>query len=175
MTDATQPQSRSHGWLDSLAIGMSLICAVHCMVTPVLMVLLPVLATTFWAHKDFHMWMLLLVLPTTTTAIFLGCRKHKDLAVAALSFLGMTLLVSVAMYESLFHSTLVQNEHDHCIYCAQRELGDIFNTTTLVNILGAVFLTSAHARNFLLCRRAHCCHESPQRKWAKPICLVHDA
>ena len=79
---------QSHGWLDKLAISMSVICAVHCLVTPLIVTLLPIISTTFWVHENFHLWMVFLVVPTTTAAVFMGCRKHKDKPVAALSALG---------------------------------------------------------------------------------------
>ena len=93
MNISTPKQPIASGWLDSLAVGMSLICTIHCMITPILLTLLPTLLTSVWIHKDFHLWMLLLVLPTTTTAIFLGCRKHRDQLVILLSAMGLALLI----------------------------------------------------------------------------------
>ena len=77
-------KGHGHGWLDSLAISMSLICAVHCLLTPVLIALLPIISTTFWVHENFHLWMVFLVVPTTSLAVFMGCRQHKDKFVAML-------------------------------------------------------------------------------------------
>jgi len=59
----------NHGWLDTLAVGMSLLCAVHCLLTPVLLVFLPILGGTFWVSNNFHLWMLLLVLPATLSGV----------------------------------------------------------------------------------------------------------
>ena len=159
MTTQTKSQSPTHGWLDSLAIGLSVICAIHCIVTPVLVAVLPVVASTFWVHKDFHLWMLLLVVPMATLSLFLGCKKHKSRLVMMWGLLGLGVLASVALYESLFHSTLVLQEHVHCVHCTLRQSGSLLNSTNLANVVGAIFLTSAHARNFLLCRKANCCHE----------------
>ena len=53
-------------WLDRLGVGMALICAVHCLLTPVLIVLLPIIASSFWVDSEFHLWMLLMVVPLTT-------------------------------------------------------------------------------------------------------------
>ena len=83
---------RSYGWLDSLAIGMSMICAVHCLLTPLLIVFLPIVATTVWVHEDFDRWMILLAVPTTSAAVFMGCRKHKDKAVFILKHDRLNLL-----------------------------------------------------------------------------------
>ena len=86
----------SHGWLDSLAISMSVICAVHCLVTPLIVTLLPIISTTFWVHENFHLWMVFLVVPTTSAAMFMGCREHTDKAVACLGSGGLSFIVLVA-------------------------------------------------------------------------------
>ncbi|MEM6551669.1 MAG: MerC domain-containing protein [Planctomycetota bacterium] len=93
-----------HGWLDTLAVGASVVCAVHCLVTPVLLVALPVLATTFWVDANFHLWMLGLVVPTSAVAVFLGCRKHKDKVVVGLCAAGLAILAGMALYESSVHA-----------------------------------------------------------------------
>ncbi|MDF7801223.1 MerC domain-containing protein [Pontiellaceae bacterium B1224] len=153
MTTQTKVHSPSHGWLDSCAIGMSVICGIHCMVTPVLIAVLPVLASTFWVHKDFHLWMLALVVPMAAFSLFVGCRKHKSKMVMGLGLTGLGCLVSVAVYESFFHAV----SGAHCALCAQEEAGSLLNPATLVNLVGAAFLTAAHTRNFLLCRKEKCC------------------
>ncbi|MDA0750833.1 MAG: MerC domain-containing protein [Verrucomicrobia bacterium] len=159
MNTDTKSNCQTNGWLDSLAIGMSLLCAMHCLLTPVLIVFLPILATTFWVHENFHMWMVLFVVPTTSAAVFMGCRKHKDKAVLILSMLGMALLVSVASYEVFFHSELGLQETAHCPHCAVKGQGSIFTPSTLLNVMGGMLLASAHVRNFLLCRKSRCTHD----------------
>lgn len=158
MFKATIFNRGTSAWLDSLAVGMSMICAVHCLITPVVIGVMPVLATTFWTDQHFHLWMLLLVVPTAAVALFLGCRKHRDRLVVLFGALGLTVLSAVAVYESLIHSTPVLQEHVHCAHCAKREAGNLFTGATAANMVGAVFLTAAHVRNFLLCRQAKCCH-----------------
>ncbi len=159
MNRESKTQSVSYKWLDSFAVGMSLICAVHCLITPLLIIALPLLATSFWVHKNFHLWMMLLVLPTTTLAVFQGCKKHKDKLVILLSGSGMALLLGVALYESFLHGSNTIAEQAHCNSCLEREGGNIFNITTLANIFGGLLLASAHVRNFLLCRDANCKHD----------------
>ncbi|MEM1158649.1 MAG: MerC domain-containing protein [Verrucomicrobiota bacterium] len=151
--------NHSGGWLDSLAIGMSLVCAVHCLITPALLVLMPILATTFWVHQDFHLWMLFLVLPVTGVAFFLGCRKHKDRIVLFLGGMGLTLLVGVAIYESFIHAGFNATGHETCAHCLGNETSKVLNTAIMTNVLGGAFLLSGHARNFMLCRRLRCHHE----------------
>lgn len=147
---------RSYGWLDSLAIGMSLLCAVHCLLTPILIVFLPIIATTFWVHQDFHLWMVLFVVPTTSAAVFMGCRKHRDKAVLILSMLGLVCLVSIAGYETWLHADSNATEAPHCPHCVAQSKQAWLTPGTLINVLGGMLLASAHGRNFLLCRKSSC-------------------
>ena len=68
----TQLASHHHhwGWLDRLGMGLALVCAIHCLLTPVLVVCIPLIATSFWSDESFHLWMLALVLPLTTASMF---------------------------------------------------------------------------------------------------------
>jgi hypothetical protein len=156
----------SHGWLDTLAVSMSALCAVHCLITPLLLIAFPLLATTFWVHQDFHLWMVFLVIPTTSVAMFLGCRKHKDKLMLLLSALGMGALVFAALYESFFMAAPVEAaEVAHCALCASQAdpaemqtQGSSHASTLYINLAGGLLLASAHVRNFLFCRRASCRH-----------------
>lgn len=163
----------SGGWLDRLAILMATICGVHCLLTPVLLLVLPLLANSFWTNTNFHLWMLFLVLPTTALACFSGCRKHKDKRVAVFALVGVVLLVTATLME---RSSLLgaQRDGDHsvvdtesCGSCcgstveleegsAMRHAGVSLSSFTVLNLLGGLFLFGGHWRNFRLCRKAQC-------------------
>ena len=147
---ACSTEKHKHAWLDKLAISMSMLCAVHCLITPVLLVALPILSTTIWVDKDFHLWMIGLVIPTTTLAMFMGCKKHKDKWVAIMSALALTILFSLAIYEAFFV------EAPHCEACAGE--ASIWNAVTFLNLFGGALLASSHVRNFLLCKSTKCSH-----------------
>lgn len=83
--------------LDKFAILLSGVCLVHCLLTPVLVTLLPILTTSVLLDDSmFHKLMLWLVLPTSLVALFLGCRKHKKWFIAATGALGIAILIGVA-------------------------------------------------------------------------------
>ncbi|MGZ0656700.1 MerC domain-containing protein [Coraliomargarita sp. W4R53] len=154
---------RSHGWLDHLAIGMAAVCAFHCLLTPILVIALPIIATSFFVHEDFHVWMILLVLPTTSFAIFMGCRRHKDRWVAALSAIGLSILV-LALVQERWQSAPpadVASEGAHCPLCVRDVVEEPvpLHAAAWINTLGGLFLASAHIRNFRLCRKSRCDHE----------------
>jgi hypothetical protein len=160
---ATQPSTcPNHGWLDHFAIGMAVVCAVHCLLTPILIIALPIIATSFFVHKDFHLWMILLVLPTTTFAVFMGCRKHKDRWVAVMSAVGLSILIFALVEERMQHSMYgAEAIHaDSCEFCSRglAEEGIPMHAGAWFNTVGGLFLAAAHIRNFRLCRKSHCCH-----------------
>ncbi len=153
-------QCNTHGWVDKLAISMAAICAVHCLLTPVLIVMLPIVAASFFVHQDFHLWMLYLVIPTTTFAIYMGCRKHKDKWVATFSAIGVSVLICALVVERSNAATSAPVEGAHCEHCV-RDLSEQplpIHTAAWVNVLGGLFLASGHVRNYRLCRRAKCTH-----------------
>ncbi len=172
--------------LDRAAISMAVICGIHCLVTPVLLVVLPIIATTFWVDESFHLWMLLLVIPTTTLAVWSGCRRHKDKWVLAFAALGIGILVSALITERWEHSLESGEGHAHSqetendstahvaeggccdLHPAQSESAEGGEEATagpiwlswhaLLNTLGGCFLVAGHARNFALCRKDDCSH-----------------
>ena len=159
MSNTSKSRCATHGWLDSLAISMAVVCAVHCLLTPVLIILFPILTTTFWVQENFHLWMLLFVLPTTGFAMFLGCRKHRDRFVIGLSAFGLVCLFAVSIYESFFHFSQMLQHSSECTKCMQGGWNNHLDLTTFANLLGGFLLAGAHVRNYRLCRRLQCSHD----------------
>ena len=83
--------------LDKIGILLSGVCLLHCLVTPIIVTLVPILSLSLAVeHLLFHTLMLWLVLPTSCIALFLGCRKHKKIPIAVTGIIGMLILVAVA-------------------------------------------------------------------------------
>ena len=141
--------NHNEGWLDKLAISMALLCAIHCLIVPVMIVTVPLISTTFFVHENFHLWMLIAVFPTTLASILLGCKKHRDKYVLAFCFIGLALLVGAYFME--------QQGAAHCASCAGIDAGSGLSNIAWINTLGGVFLILAHSRNFYLCRKLSCC------------------
>ena len=141
----------NEGWLDKLAISMAVLCAIHCLIIPVMIVAVPLISTTFFVHENFHLWMLIAVFPTTLASVLLGCKKHRDKYVLAFCFMGLTLLVGAYFME--------QQGVAHCASCAGTAAGSSLSNIAWINTLGGVFLILAHSRNFYLCRKLSCCEK----------------
>lgn len=122
-------------FLDRFAIGVSGLCAVHCLFTPVAITVFPMMALPF--AGSFHIVLYALIVPTSGYGLFMGCRRHKDKMVVLLGLAGLIFLSVALLMEFSGHS-------------------DMFIHS--ITIGGGVLLTLAHVRNFILCRHDHCEH-----------------
>ncbi len=153
----------AHGWLDKLAMSMAVVCAIHCLVTPVALVALPILATTFWVDESFHLWMLFLVIPTTGLSVMMGCRKHKDRWVMGLAASGITLLFAALLigHPGLFAFLSQDGAHAHaacCVHHGESGSGAYLTAESAITSVGGFLLIAGHYRNFRLCRHSRCEH-----------------
>lgn len=124
-------------YLDRLAIAASTACMLHCLLMPVVMIAVPMLATTFFAGESFHRLMLVGVLPISIAGFFLGCRRHKDLRVAALGLGGLGLLVfATVAADSLYGES----------------------TERALTVCGSLMLSCGHWLNYRHCRHESCAH-----------------
>ena len=122
--------------VDKAAIGLSLICVIHCLLTPVAIAVIPALGATFLEDESFHYAVLFLVLPTSLFALGLGCRKHRGIEILITGLIGLSMLLLVPI------------------------LGEDVTGETgekILTIAGATIIAFAHVRNFRLCRQ-HDCH-----------------
>ena len=126
-------QTRIQRFTDYTSISLAGICAVHCLLTPVALILFPVVGSTFLPGEIFHELMLLLIIPASVIAIFLGCRRHKDFKVIMLWALGLSSLLVGAFAAAGYEESVL-------------------------TLVGAFIMVSGHLRNFRLCRKDGCEH-----------------
>lgn len=123
------------GWLDKSSVGLSTVCAVHCLLMPVAVVILPSLAALPFADERFHLLLVFFVLPLSTVALTMGCRKHKSWRVMAVGVVGLVLLVGAAL-----------GGHDL--------FGELIEKSATV--IGAGLVALSHVMNFRECRALDC-------------------
>lgn len=117
---------------DKLSIGLSMLCLVHCLLLPFVLVLIPSSIAVHLGNEAFHAWMVVAVLPTSIYALTLGCKKHKNYRLITLGISGLLLLVlAVVLDESLLG-----------------HLGE-----KIMTLIGATILAIGHGWNFLLCHQ----------------------
>ena len=123
------------GWLDKSSVGLSAVCAVHCLLMPVAIVMLPSLVVLPFAGERFHLLLIFLVLPLSSAALAMGCRKHRSWRVMAVGVVGLVLLVAAALA-------------GHDLF------GELFEKSATV--VGAGLVAFSHVMNFKECRALDC-------------------
>lgn len=119
--------------MDRVAVALSGLCLVHCLLLPFLIAAMPFLAG--FGSEHFHAPMLLIVVPVSVFALALGFRKHGDRSVIVLGMGGLLLLVA--------GGTVAHN---------------LFGVVAdqVLTVAGSLLLAATHYRNFKLSRMAPC-------------------
>lgn len=121
---------------DKAAIGLSFLCALHCLLLPVAVALLPSAAMFGVDDELFHRLLLIVVLPVSAFALVSGLRKHRNQTVLIAGLSGLLVLIVGA---AIGHDTF-------------GETGE-----RIVTVVGSFLVAFSHFRNFQLCqsRTAH--------------------
>jgi len=78
--------------LDSIAIGASFACMIHCLAVPILLAALPAFAQIADIPESFHLIMLGVAVPTSALALVRGHRIHGAAIPVIFGALGILLL-----------------------------------------------------------------------------------
>lgn len=128
----SQPKTQDElGLLDRLGIVLSTLCMVHCLVTPLLILSLPLMARYYLLHPYFHWILAVVLLPLGLFAFARGYQRHHQKAVW---YLGLPGLFLVAVSPLILHET--------------QTLGP----EPLWVSIGSVLLVAAHWKNQKSCR-----------------------
>lgn len=85
--------------LDKAAIGVSLLCVVHCLSIPFILALGPALNLWFWGSEGFHLALLTVVLPLSLVAFWMGYRTHHNARMWAPGLIGLGIVTVTAILE----------------------------------------------------------------------------
>ena len=137
---------------DKAAIGLSLMCTIHCLAFPLLFVVFPSMASFQLDNEVFHFRMLLAVMPTSIYALTLGCKRHKRLHLLVIGLLGLTVLLLTAILPEPLLSESAEK---------------------LLTLVGAMLIGYGHVKNYRLCQyNTDCkCHE---QELSKPHILTRN-
>lgn len=122
--------ARHKALLDKVAVALSGLCLLHCLLLPFVVALLPFLGQLSGDH--FHAELLLFVVPVSVIALTAGFRQHRRVEVLYYGALGLAILVLGGTY----------------IHAEFGEMPDRVATVT-----GSLILAFTHYRNFRLARR----------------------
>jgi len=120
---------------DKLAIAFSMVCLIHCLALPILLILLPPFSGLFALDDEmFHQWMLFAVLPISIAALMMGCLHHRSYKVFLVGSIGLSLII---ISTTLGHDLL-------------GETGEV-----VLSILGSMIIAFGHFRNYQLSSARH--------------------
>jgi hypothetical protein len=86
--------------LDKTAIGVSLLCVVHCLSIPFILAAGPALNLWFWGSEGFHLALLAVVIPLSLVAFGLGYRTHRNPRMWVPGLIGLAIVTITAILES---------------------------------------------------------------------------
>ena len=130
---------------DYLGVFLSFICGIHCLVTPILIIYLPVVGEaieSIW----FHSAIIGIMIFAFYHSIYKHFKIHHSRLILGLGLTGLTFFIVSYINELTHHSG--KHEHGH-------ELSNVHGDETsmiYIAIAGAIFLISAHLLNIRKCR-----------------------
>ncbi len=123
---------------DRSAIGLSLLCALHCLLLPIAIILYPHSTAFLPDDEVVHLSILFIVIPISLFALFKGAQIHKKSYVFFVGLIGLATLILALL---LGHSIL-------------GNYGE-----KILTLIGSLIVIFAHFRNFSICRKNDClCH-----------------
>lgn len=122
--------SRQRALFDKIAVGLSGLCLLHCLLLPFVVAILPFLGQ--FDDDHLHAEMLIFVVPVSVIALFVGYRRHGQTDVVVSGAIGLLILAIGAFVV-----------HDLYGPMADR----------LTTVAGSLVLAYTHYRNFRLAKK----------------------
>lgn len=123
---------KNNGALDRLGVWITSLCAIHCLLLPILLPLAPLIASSFVASAWFERVILSASILVGFAALFIGFHKyHRQL---------------YPLYSLTLGGLIYWNKH---------MFGEAYEPITIG--VGALFIISAHLVNLRLCKKCKQC------------------
>tara|TARA_Y100001936_G_C15758324_1_gene499860 strand:- start:159 stop:569 length:411 start_codon:yes stop_codon:yes gene_type:complete len=124
---------------DKFAISLSVLCVLHCLLFPSLLILFSSFISLNIDSETIHYLLLFLVVPASFFALFVGLNNHKNPLIFVTGIVGILILISATVIDILILS---------------------FSSETILTIFGSFLVSFAHYKNYKLCNHMDCdCHE----------------
>ncbi len=127
--------------LDRAGSVLSTLCAVHCLCMPVVVALLPVLASGFLASRAFERTMCVSMVALASLCVWRGCRVHGRWPLLGLLAAGAATTLTVQWFAPPV--------------CCAKERADW--TEAGLMCAGGLAIAAAHLLNLRYTRRCACC------------------
>ena len=128
--------------LDKVAMSLSTVCLLHCLLAPVTLTLLPIAGSALVVPDEiFHRALLWVILPTSIIALTIGCKNHRDWRILGTGAVGMIILSAAAFAG-----------HDWFGVTGEK----------WVTSAGGLILAYSHFLNYRTCRSLTCDSSNPE-------------
>jgi hypothetical protein len=171
---------------DRIGVIASVLCAIHCLFTPLLIVLTPSFSR-IWAHPASHWIVALIVVPLAAYMLFKGYRIHQRKWIIACGVSGIMLILIGAVipytnlttqggqiefptsWETIWsgsENTSASEQNDECaVSCCpsliadtnSNKIGLYIPLASIVTTLGGIALITTHLGNICYFRRCKTC------------------
>ena len=121
--------------IDTLGIGTSALCIVHCLLTPVLLSFSTLLAHTLPSEESTHRSIAVIVALLGTIALIRGYRTHRRKRIPTLMAAGLACIAFAAYWG------------DHI---------STHSAEVLITAVGSTFMICAHRLNHTFCKDCRC-------------------
>lgn len=132
----------SQMYTDKISISLSILCVVHCLALPLILVFMPSTLGLLLEGEAFHLFMIFVVLPISAYALTMGCQKHKNKQLVVAGAAGLAFLIAGIALEHVVG-----------------EFGE-----KALTLIGASILALVHFKNYRLCKKVDCSHCGEQHK-----------
>ncbi|MEM6260172.1 MAG: MerC domain-containing protein [Planctomycetota bacterium] len=168
------------GWLDRVGISASVLCAIHCIAAPFLLLLLPA-AGSIWSHPAVHWVLAALVVPLALWVLFKGYTRHRRRLTLTAALMGGVLILAGLIAPMIHASPIMElpvpsffgelgGGADAVPACTETCCPTITRSAAgtalamppggLLTLIGSIFLVTAHGSNLLASRNSpsgyHC-------------------
>ena len=99
--------SRFRHLLDRFGATGSVICAVHCALTPLLLAAIPSLGLSTWLGDGFERGFVVFVTVLGLFSLLWGYRRHRAFRALTLLFIGLATLWTGVLYAPVHHGSVV--------------------------------------------------------------------
>ena len=124
---------------DKFAISLSVLCVLHCLLFPSLLILFSSFISLNIDSETIHYLLLFLVVPASFFALFVGLNNHKNPLIFLTGIIGILILISATIVDISILS---------------------FSSETILTIFGSFLVSFAHYKNYKLCNHMNCdCHD----------------
>ena len=129
---------KTHPITDKFAAGLSIACALHCLLVPSFLIDTSGAAALSIDNEFIHWAILFLALPISIYSLVTGVSNHKDKMVFLIGLIGLIILIATALSESFLSEAYV----------------------IIFTLTGSALVVYAHAQNYQLCKELECdCHD----------------